>query len=198
MILHLRPRLFSPFSEVKLVDLRIEPFGLCLNEKQLATRRPYPNKRYAVACRRQGNRAIDGILIETQPVEELDLTARWAVEAHMIVTHQVHYKLLDRDFEAASDDMVLWYGFRDWSSRWPEWAEGLAPVKAQPVMEVVPREEQPFEERPSVHGTEDIFNDEGLVVTRRQCFEMPTIEPERLFCSELNDRVPGIEAAFRL
>ncbi len=112
MLFHIRPRLISPFKDVELVDLGIHPLNLRLEGGlDLATRRPYLNKRYAVACRKEGRKAIDGILIEmAAPVQEMHYTARWAVEATFLVTHDIHYKLLDHDFDAASDSMVLWYG----------------------------------------------------------------------------------------
>jgi Family of unknown function (DUF6012) len=88
-------------------------------------------RRYAVGCRRAGSRkALDGILIETgtRNMDELHYKARWAIEGELLATHSVHYKLLDHEFDAASDDMVLWYASRaeqgGWSNRWPGWAAG--------------------------------------------------------------------------
>ena len=49
MLLHIRPRLYSPFKNVALIDLEINPLGIHLaGGVDLATRRPYPNKHYAV------------------------------------------------------------------------------------------------------------------------------------------------------
>lgn len=97
MLLHIRPRLFCPFKNVALVDLTIEPLVLQLvGGIDLATGRPYRNKYYTVAYRKQGRKAIDGILIETgNPIEELGYTARWAIEAALLVTHRVLYTALD-------------------------------------------------------------------------------------------------------
>ena len=108
MLLHIRPRLFSPY-QVALVDLEVSPLGLHLRGGvDLTTRWPYPNKWQAVACRKLGNKAIDGILIETgKRLDEWRTTARWAVNASMVVTHRVHYKLLDHDFDAASDRITV-------------------------------------------------------------------------------------------
>ena len=67
MLLHIRPRLISTFKHVALIDLEIEPIGLRLTGGvDLATRRPYRNKRYAVACRKRGQEAVNGILIKTK------------------------------------------------------------------------------------------------------------------------------------
>ncbi len=164
MLLHIRPRLFSPFRDVAIVDLQIN--DLRLAGEDVTARRPYPNKRYAVACRRQGQKAIDGILIETEnPVDELQYTARWAVEATLVVTHQIHYKLLDHDFDAASEDMTLWYAcsadLGGWSKRWPAEVEGIPPLYAEPMMEVVPREPDPREQKGWRSGTEDFRNELG-------------------------------------
>lgn len=91
MLVHIRPRLFSPFRNVSLMDLEIKPLGIHLmGGIDLTTRRPYPNKRYAVACRKQGHKAIDGILIETaKPVDVLRYIARWAVDATFCAIHRV-------------------------------------------------------------------------------------------------------------
>jgi hypothetical protein len=146
MLLHIRPRLFCPFKNVALVDLTIEPLGLQLvGGVDLATGRPYPNKRYTVAYRKQGRKAIDGILIETgNPIEEVRYTARWAIEAALLVTHRVLYTVLDREFDAASDNACLWHGYSGelggWANRFPAGAKGLAPAAIEPMIEVVPRE----------------------------------------------------------
>jgi Family of unknown function (DUF6012) len=63
--------------------------------------------------------------------------------AEPLVTHHVHYKVLDHDFDTASDSMVLWYACEaelgGWSRRLPAWAEGIPPVTAEPLMEIIPR-----------------------------------------------------------
>ena len=83
MLLHIRPQLFFPFSEaVEIVELRLDPWGLQLRGGiDLVARRPYPNKRYNVACRRQRRKAIDGILVQVanSAVDEFHYTARWAI-----------------------------------------------------------------------------------------------------------------------
>ena len=102
MLLHIRPRLYSPFRNVSLIDLDIDLGIHLVGGVDLATRRPYPNKHYTVACGKEGHMAIDGILIETLiPADEIHTTARWAIEAAFCVTHHVRYKLLDHDFDAA-------------------------------------------------------------------------------------------------
>ena len=80
---------------VQLVDMALYPTGLRLRGGiELIIRRPYPNKHYAVACRRHGhNKAFDGIRIEAErPTGELIYTARWAIDAELVVTHRVRYR----------------------------------------------------------------------------------------------------------
>jgi hypothetical protein len=78
MLLHIRPKLFSYCDAVELVDLEIKPLGLFLRGgRELATRRPYPNKGYVVGCRRAGSRkALDGILIETGTATSMSCITR--------------------------------------------------------------------------------------------------------------------------
>jgi hypothetical protein len=205
MLLHIRPKLFSHCDAVELVDLEIEPLGLFLRAKrELATRRPYPNKRYAVGCRREGRKALDGILIETatRKIDDLYYKARWAIEGELLATHRVHYKLLDHEFDAASDNMVLWGAMvaegewsaglpPTWSDRWPAWAAGLPPTKAEPLMEIVLRDD-------GKNGrAENILDARGQIVERREVFAMPTIERERIITGRMRDwRVPSVSSAF--
>lgn len=195
MLYHLRPRLFALLQTVELIDVALEPLGLVLRGGiDLATRRPYANKHYAVACRRQGRKAVDGILIEAPaPVDVLHYVARWAVDAASIVTHHVDYVLLDRDFDTATDDMILWLacdnGPNEWPNRTPAWAEGQSPASAETIMEVVPGR---------WNRGSDMVNANGRIVERYQEFKMPTIERERLMQAPFRiDRRPAYEAAFR-
>jgi hypothetical protein len=173
-----------------MISKSAEPRGV-----DLATRRPYPNKRYAVACRREGRKAIEGILIENSPpVEKLDYTARWVVDAEFVATHRVSYKLLDHEFDAASDSMMLWYAtsrsLGGWSSRWPAWAEGLAPASAEPKMEIIPGD---------VSRASDVLDARGRIVERREMFSMPTIERKRILNAKVfHERLPTLDSAFHL
>lgn len=194
MLLHLRPRLLFPFKMVDLIDFEVKQLGLCLKgNSDLTTRRPYPNKDYAVACRKQGHKAIDSIFIETNKLlEEWDTTARWAVNASIVVTHKVHYELLEHEFGAASDNSVLWYADSEelggWSVRRPQWVRDMAPMITDPVMEIFPRDVK----RPM---TEDVI-EQGLIICRRQTFPMPTLERDRVIHTQVADRVPAAESAF--
>lgn len=140
MLLHIRPRLFSNFyRQVTVVDLRIGELDLHLvGGIDLVTRHPYPNHGYFVACRREGrNRSIDGIFIETAGrIEAFRCVTRWAVEAAWVIEHTVHYRLLDCDFDGASDDMTLWYGYYPedggWPDRRPAWSTRAVPCRSEP------------------------------------------------------------------
>lgn len=196
MLWHIRPRLYSELKNVTIIDVTIQPHGLRLvGGADITTGRPYPNKRYTVVRRKAWRRAVDGILIETpRTARELFCTARWGLEAAMVVSHYVLYKLLDGDFDAASDDMMLWYGCDPesggWSNRWPGWARGLTPHEAEPRMELWPEQPGP--------GIRDVFDAAGLIVGRHQTFALPTIERERLVNSRLNERLPPLNTAFRV
>ena len=191
MLLHIRPRLFSPFKTVYLIEFDI--LGLHLTRKELATRRPYPNKRWAVACRRQGGtKAMDGILIETKDIlSEYRYAARWAIlpsslppsssspaEAQYVASHYVHCKILDRDFDAVSEHTMFWH----------RCSPGLG---YEPALEVIRSERCPS-------NAVDIVGESRMIICRRQTWEMPTIERERLFNSKLDHdhRIPSLAMAF--
>jgi len=139
---------------------------------------------------------MDGILIETEkPVSELSCTARWAVEAELCVTHRVDYKVLDYEFDAASDNMILWHacseGLGGWSNRFPADKERPVPVAAEPMMEVVVRNVD------CRRASADTIQS-GWIISRHEIFVMPTIERERILQSKFDDRIPTLATAFRL
>ncbi|WP_236493849.1 DUF6012 family protein [Xanthomonas phaseoli] len=81
----LSPRLLEPKGipiRCELIDIAIAPFGLLLrNGIEVVARRPYPNKRYQVACRKIGRMAMNGLLIEAAgTVDAFRVVTRWAVE----------------------------------------------------------------------------------------------------------------------
>lgn len=131
MLLHLVPRLFAcrvNEPECALIDFHCPALGLKLrNGIELVARRPYPNKHYLVACRKVGQKAMNGFLVETtERVREFTTLTRWAVGADRIVNHQVQYFVLDDELDAITDCMVLWSamspslgGFPDAGPPWP-------------------------------------------------------------------------------
>ncbi|MBZ9574487.1 hypothetical protein KGR00_07185 [Halomonas coralii] len=170
--------------------------------KDLASRRPYPNKRYVVACRKVGRKAITGFLIQApDDVRWFSATARWAIGATIVVRHVVRYEIIDSDYDAVSDDMLLWgptpKALGNWPSRWPDftaqWPAYTAqwtPANAQPCMEVTPTGRREGDVRDTVEG--------GLILYREERLGLPTIESGRLLEKELSvrHRLPEIKSAF--
>ena len=65
MLLHITPKLLTAhaFSTAGLASIEIPEFHLKFSgEKELMTRKPFPNKRYYVGCRRSG-KASSGFLL---------------------------------------------------------------------------------------------------------------------------------------
>ena len=113
MLLHLSPRVYWPYKNAVIVDLESETLGLHLvGGVDLITGHPYPNKGWAIACPKTRTRkAFTGLLIETSsPVEQWHMTARWGMkDTDLMFTHQVDYRLLDRDFDTVSEDSNVWH-----------------------------------------------------------------------------------------
>lgn len=199
MLIHATPRFYTceqSGPNVELVDLRIDELGVFLQGgKDLTTRRPYPNKRYVVACRKVGQKAIDGILFETgAQIPAYTVVTRWAIHAEFIATHRVHYVVLDNDFESVTDNMVLWHamseGLGGWRSRWPEAHKDSVPASSQPRMQLSqePQRSGPVEVRVTSPGSYE----------RVETFPLPTVERERLLSRRINDRIPSIESAYQI
>jgi uncharacterized protein DUF6012 len=201
---HIRPRIYAPGLYVKLVELRIDALGLHLKGGDLRTGRPYPNKNYDVGHRRIGRKHVDGILLSLSDwPPDFEVQAHWAVAAEYVATHKVIYTLLDEDFGAASDDMTLWYAASapitrenldpplEFQNRFPHWAKDIPPVRAEPCMQVFPKQ-------PDEH---DLFDYKGQLVERTEVFPLPTIEPERFLGTKYpRERIalPTLEMAIKL
>jgi hypothetical protein len=186
MLLHLRPRAFSPLLDnVNLIDLRIDALGLHLRGGvDLAARRPYPNKNLLVGCRREGRKAIDGLLIETpEHLSEFQCVMRWGIEGERVAVHTVNFRVLDRDHDAASDDHALWAGTLgpDLKERW---ADRIPKVPKSEIrlapLEIIPQAGE-------VRRTERTDN-----------FDMPTIERARILSGDPDKRRPAYESAFHV
>lgn len=179
MLLHLSPTLRNEGRAVALVDVRVLPLGLRLiGGVDVVARRPYPNKTYHVVCRKFGRKAVRGFLVVTPAaLTSWTVVTRWALDAEVLVIHTVRYQLLDGDFDAASDSMTLWYGtdaeLGGWSDRIPACHAGKGTMVVEPRMVAAPPD-------------------------RFETFRLPTIEPERLLNSVLDDRLPRLADAFHL
>lgn len=206
MLLHIRPRAYClSLCEIKLVDVAFEPYGVVLRgDIELAARNSYRDS-WLVACRREGTkgRAADGIFVEAPrpPRGEFRVTTRWAVDAERVVVHRVRYRLLDEEFDAASDAMYLWLGcapeWGGWSNRRPSWAKNLLPIREEPRLQIVKSliEWEVFDKKQSAVN---VFDDWGGILERKESFAMPTIERGRLVnLTEWIERLPRREDVFQ-
>jgi len=200
MLIHTTPRFYTceqSGPDVELVDLKINELGVFLRGgKDLTARRPYPNKRYVVACRKTGQKAIDGILFETSTkVPSFTVETRWAIHAEIIAAHRVRYVVLDDDFDAVTDNMGLWYamseGLGGWRSRWPEAHKDAVPASAQPRMQLSAEPQRPGRVAISVTSPQTF--------ERSETFPVPTVERERLLSRRsFDERIPTIDSAFKI
>lgn len=202
MLIHITPRIYQGphgFFDVELVDVRIDQFGLHLRGGvEVAARKPYPNKQYHVACKKVGQKAICGILLDVgERPKSFVATTRWAVNADRIVVHRVEYVLLDEEFDTATDNMILWHAMSaslgGWSSRWPKLDPDACPANAQPRMDILPPAHSGAKR---VGEVADTFGPDGLLAERAEVFRLPTIERERFLSRKVNDRLPSPEMAF--
>ncbi|WP_324729662.1 DUF6012 family protein [Pseudomonas chlororaphis] len=194
MLIHLTPRMFAcrTTEPCTLIDLTCDELGLDLKgDKDLIARRPYPNKNYLVACRRVGQKAIDGILIESPRfVRDFTVVTRWAVLGQYVATHRVRYVVQDDEFDAVSDKMLCWHSTKR-RSPLPQLSAGSTPANTQPRMDVT--------QHPGRLGNvTDVVDDQGFVIERNEIFQVPTMERERVLNPKyaFNDRVPQIESVF--
>ena len=90
----------------------------------------------------------------------------------------VHYQLIDRDFDCASDCMLLWHGVfgEKFKSRFPlDLPEDTTPLNTQPRMDVSSGSNK------KTRGVEsEELDNKGYVISRVERFNLPTIEQERI------------------
>ena len=202
MLIHITPRFFTGDYKipVQLVDVIVEPLGLVLRDGvDLVMRQPFPNKRFYVACRKVGRKAINGLLIDTGAVRinEFEVVTRWAVFAGDVVTHRVKHVVLDEEFDAISTNMVLWHAMCEslggWESRMPLLPANASPASHMPRMAIMPEDRN--------QRTGDVvgrLNAAGIIEERREVFSMPTIQSGRLQDRRVDQQLPDFQDAFML
>ncbi|MEW5511890.1 DUF6012 family protein [Pseudomonas asiatica] len=203
MLIHVTPKILTGKDhhrvDVSLVDVSIPDFGLTLRGGvDIVGRKPYPNKYYTVACRKVGREAVVGLLLDVdRQVRDFTITTRWALVADVVVKHVVKYEILDEEYDAATDCMLIWSGFMgdgtQFQNRWPESAKEFVPASHQPRMDVL-----------AGCGKKGDFKDTqtpyGIILERHESIQIPTVERERLVrrASSINNRLPHFEHAIRL
>lgn len=186
MLLHIRPSFFSKSFAARLLFLLVQPWGLCLYDgKEITTRKPYRNTHYFVACRKKGQKAIDGLLIETpEQVRSFWTIAHWLANGADVVTHRVNYEIIDDDFPAASDDSLLWHATGEESGNW---TQRIPAHMTAPAMAYRPCATLRKEDFLSLENVRDEVLNESIIVERIQNLQMPTIERERLLDNALQE-----------
>lgn len=202
MLIHITPRIYIP-SAVKscvITGLKIEQLGVSFSAEQIATRKPYLNKRFHVACRRNNRRATQGLLFSVGAApREFTVECEWLINGSACAKHSVEYKILDDEMDAVSDNMLLWYADagRKYKLRWPHWAQSMSPMEAMPRMEFMAGSLplQPHRKQPQ-HRSDLV--ESGRLISRQEVFGMHTLEKDRLFNLSYSDRMPNIWDAFQI
>lgn len=196
MLIHIVPKIYEALVPCDIVDVSIPECGLVLvGGKDIVARRPYPNKKYVVGCRKQGRKAMNGIFVEVEgTLPSYTVITRWEAGSR-IITHIVKHEVLDKDFDAVSDDMITWYsgGSPKFKNRWPDCYRKGVPVSQQPRMDVVGAEAGGCSRPADVND----FYEDRYIIRRTETFSLPTIERERVYRGGIaRGRTPAIEEAF--
>lgn len=200
MLIHLTPRYYLKYSDVQvdILDVTIPELNLVLKQgSDITIRTPFTNKNYKVACRKKGSKAINGIFVETdQYLRNFTVISRWAVNG-AISRHTIHYHLGDNEFDATTEEDLLWNGFFNtpYRARCKELALGGIPVKRQASMITLSGD---------CNSNEDdnywVYNEsdgEGIIRVRTEYITLPTVERERLTTPFFgNKRLPVYKDAF--
>lgn len=201
MIIHIVPQIYNEYSDfnINLVDVSIPELALTLKcDTDLVLCRPYPNKNYLVARRKQGRKAQAGFLVDTKSqLSSFSVVTRWAVNAETVLVHTAVHSVLDHDFGLVTQDPNLWYGMdSEFKSRWPEAsAYNYSPLQLQPTMRFVNNADVKKE----VGAVVDSISSSGeFILDRRETLALPSIEPERLVSLMDRGRNPSLASAIVL
>lgn len=206
MFIHITPKIYRPaelafISKCILSEIHIPELDVTLvHGEDIDTRKPYPNKNYFVGCRKKGRKAIEGLFVESPThLSKFTVINKWLVDGEGTVTHKVNYRVLDNEFDAVSDSMILWHATSEslgsWEDRTPENMkpfskenlQATAPVNLQPRMDLIPGKRSA--------DFEDELNDFGLIHSREETFTLPTIQKERFESFGDNGRLPSFDHA---
>ncbi|HDQ4465220.1 TPA: hypothetical protein P9G65_005533 [Pseudomonas aeruginosa] len=196
MLIHICPRLMMPVGfelPCALIDVRVQEFGLHLiGDREVVARQPYANKRYYVACRKTGRKAINGLLIEVPGhVPLFTVVTRWSIAAEVVLRHRVNYVVLDDQFEAVTDEPMLW----GMAGRVPDFLMRETGAKATSQGLAFPTAEFDFETNIAA-----MARLHGLQIETSERFLLPTLRARYLRpgATQVNERLPTAEMAFRV
>ncbi|HBP4890417.1 TPA: quorum threshold expression element, QteE [Pseudomonas aeruginosa] len=217
MLIHICPRLLMPVGlavPCALIDVWVKEFNLLLvGGRDVAACQPYPNKRYHVACRKQGSKAINGLLIDVSGhVPLFTVITRWSIAAEVeaVLRHQVNYVVLDAKLDAVTDYPVLWnrlcFEMGDFPSRVTDVLKQQAGERRSPLGLSFPK--AVFDHELLVHSVSvlrgkgiQLKEDEYLnMAPLEECFRLPTVEPGRLLPrnNDIQRRMPTPDMAFQV
>ncbi|WP_180558410.1 DUF6012 family protein [Arsenophonus endosymbiont of Apis mellifera] len=201
MLLHLSPRYYLRYSDIKLdlIDVSIPELNLTLKgDVDIVARTPYPNKCYQIACRKKGRKAINGLFIETDGIlTNFTQITRWAVNGE-IATHKIHFHILDSDFDAITSEIMMWNAFHNtpFLSRKSEIHENWLPATNQPRMLPI-LENKKESQREQQRLIYNLVSDDGFIMERTEFFPIPTVETHRITVPFWgNQRFPFPDDAF--
>lgn len=200
MLIHIAPRflLQSLNEKVELIDVSIPELSVQLrNDIEIRAGKPFLNKKYLVAMKKNGRKNYTGISFLTEKIlDQFSVVTRWAINAEHISTHTVQYDILDHDFDVVSGELVLWYGFnvegKKFHSRFPKQYD-QAPIKYQPRMELFTQNES----RITISAEKTI---NGKITERHEKLATPSIPTEAIsFFNSLSNKgkIPDQAECFR-
>lgn len=207
MLIHLTPTFINLFCDI---DVILEKLLIIVNGneyeipiKDLSLKKPYPNKIYYVACRKKrGNKAFNGLYayIDVDNLKEFTVYEKWKTLTDDDVEREhIHYitfnllNLLDNNFDAISQNFLLWQQYRH-SQIHKDWI----PVNCTPCMEY-----HTNILRNGVRYNKDIkdiyFN--GIIKQRNEQYYVPTMPHKELLKRGnflYSNKMPDINDSFNL
>lgn len=200
MRLHLEPKILNKYADIdaELVSVEVPEIGLKLiGDKDIVTRRPYPNKQYQVACRKKGKKAISGFFIDVaEHLNYFTVITTWKTSEKDTLTHTVLYTVADNEHGAVSDNHILLNASSEYKSRYVGRIAADAPVNSQPRMDVIV--DYGKHGRGDIVDITDTYSPSGSLTGRVERITVPTVEVDRLInhLASRADRTPLDDDAF--
>ncbi|MGR3808183.1 DUF6012 family protein [Pasteurella testudinis] len=202
MLIHLMPTFINLYRNVtvniKRLAISTENNLYEMDPTLLKVGKPFPNKSYHVVCRKKGNKAFQGLFahLDDNPIT-FSVIEEWDVVTDnnslgLIHYHYINFHLLNQEFNAVSQDMLMWDGYKlDIHKDW-------VPVDCQPKMEFTTNILGRGKRAESIR---DGYYFNGEIKQRIEEYYVPTLSSYDLqiqLDKFYADRAPGINDGFNL
>ncbi|MFA2965214.1 hypothetical protein KWF73_18350 [Acinetobacter pittii] len=144
MLFHIVPKIYNPYSNITVLGIEsiaIPDLNIHIDADQLSFGKPYPNKNYFVGMKKEGRKALNGLLLDLPSLnlKSFSVEIVWNLSLEKKTISLKHTILNTIDSEDVEDgllthDALFWYGYKNFSSKWALPHINQAPIDFEPCL----------------------------------------------------------------